>query len=167
MDGLELYDIYGLWHVPFWQTTTWFVLIGLAIISVVVFFIGMLANYLMQKKTRKELWQQAIDELNQLEKEPCTTPQEAKKIYFSLTALLKKYMVHRYACARMSDTDQEFLEVLKTMPVSAEAQATLNTIFSASSTIKFASMPAMNEQVKRDLEHSIVLIYDTMPVKSK
>ncbi len=163
-DKIELYDIYDLWHVPFWQTKT-FLNVCYAIITC---FVVLIAYFVYKKWFRKKAipltsWEYALQELHDLKKIDYKTKEEGKQFYFKMTAILKNYFSARYLFDVEGKTDQELVSFLKEQDVHQECKECINEIAQGCIYIKFANQIAMQEQIKNHLDLSINMITVTIP----
>src|SRR5437899_2466422 len=105
----ELYDIYTMWHVPFWQTDQFFwgvVLLAMGLSGIAVW---LLVKKWRSRKIKQTPWQLALQQLNALKKNNRISMQQGKEFYHELTRIMKVYVHERYQVDVLSTTDQEFL----------------------------------------------------------
>lgn len=161
---VELYDIYGLWHVPFWQTTWFSVVIGiLSALVIMVLVYGMVTRYLSRRPATKP-WVVALQELENLSKN--IQPADSERFYTALTTLLKHYLYRRFGYSVLSKTDAQVTVYLKSVDLDPAFADTLETIFQGSIVCKFAHQQAIKEAMHRDLAAAIAFINATIPGKS-
>ena len=113
MDKNGLYDIYGVWHLPFWQTT-WFKYLCASLIALVFLLVGVAIGYRLYQWIRHKqytAWEIALMKLEQLKKNHYATQDEAKQAYGVITAVLKEYLSKRYGWSVTSATDDELAQV--------------------------------------------------------
>lgn len=158
MHEQELYDIYDLWHVPFWQTL-WFKIIFfsvlfLALIVLIVWFVR------RRRKHKKELsaGEQALHDLYALRERKLVCSEHAQEFYLQVTAILKTYLQHQYHLPVQAKTDQELLHFLYQEHFSPALLQELQEIFSGMELIKFARASAVSDQLERDLQRSISFV---------
>src|SRR5579885_440075 len=149
----ELYGIYPMWHVPFWQTTTFYVLMALIISALLVTVIIVLIRRAKARKNKLMIWDKALQELQEMRTQYDVT--QAKEYYAVLSLILKKYLHGRYGYDVYSKTDQELLEYLATTPFPPALIAQLQSIVEGSVLVKFANAQAIQEQMQRDFNTSI------------
>jgi len=164
-----LYDIYSTWHVPFWQTNWFYLLIGVFISLIILFIV-----YLIVKKIRfrpkKQLpfWQQALHAIEQLKKENKITVVQGKEFYAQLTAILKRYIALRFHVDVQGKTDDELIAYLSDKKLfDAKLLQNIKSIFSGSVTIKFANTQAAQEQMERDYRNAIEFVKKTCKAEEK
>ncbi|MCA9770430.1 DUF4381 family protein [Candidatus Dependentiae bacterium] len=161
-DELGFYDIYDVWHMPWWQTRAWYVCC--IIIAVLVLLVGIffLIKYIRRKKVEQPIWQQALCELEALRSGNYVTVARGKEFYFIITEILKKYMAVRYQLNTIGKTDSQFIEYLQKAKFSPELITEIETIFMGGLTIKFANAKAAQERIDQDFAGSVALIKKTI-----
>jgi len=68
IDKNGLYDIYGIWHKPFWQTS-WFALVCGSLIAVALLLVGIAIGYKLYTWLRRKhytAWEIAIIKLEHI-----------------------------------------------------------------------------------------------------
>lgn len=167
MDENGLYDIYGTWHVPFWQTNLFFyvtIAFGLLIALLMVF----LVVYKLKKRAYKQLyWQKVLGELYQLRKLNIVSKPEGHRAYCQLTDLIKWYCAHRFGQQAEGLTDDELIHFLGTQAVTQDELRAIALALAASGTIKFAGDQALREQFQEHVEVAIRFISATKPIEQK
>jgi len=167
MNEHGLYAIYDAWHVPFWQTKTFFMLlltIGLLILCVLI---GLVIKRYRSLKIVLSPWEHALLRLESLKKNNQATADKGKEFYGTLTSVLKRYLHERYGLDKHEKTDEEFLRYLEKKEFSSDFLVDLHLIFSGSTTIKFANMQAIQTQIDRDLALAISFVSRTIPASTK
>lgn len=160
-----LYGNYGVWHKPFWQTTTFYV--G---ISLIVFVFFLLIGFFLLKKYRmrrkKQLipaWKCALQQLELLRKENKISSIHGREFYLAVTAILKNYLQERFKLRLKDKTDTEVTTYLKNvLAVDQILLKNIQKIFQGSITIKFANERALQDQIERDFCNSVTIIKKTM-----
>ncbi len=161
----ELYGNYDIWHKPFWQTTTFYRVIGATIfVGIILLCYLLIKKYRAYKKKKKvPAWQRALQELELLEKNNKTAPVHGKEFYHIVTAILKSYFQERFNSNLCSKTDTEVIAYLeKRVDIDPELLQTIRTIFKGSVVIKFANERAIQEQIEHDFNQSVMIIKKTM-----
>lgn len=166
IDKSGFYGIYGIWHVPFWQTMTFYISIGLISASFLIFFIWLFVKKRRAKKMVITAWDEALRLLNainihELEKN------HGKEFYFTVTKILKEYFHARYGFDVLGKTDAEVLQYLMHHDFSHELLPLLQHIFSGAVEVKFAHAYALKEQLERDLNSSIYIVKSSIPTVKK
>ena len=160
----QLAEIYGTWHVPFWQTS-WFKLCcsaGLLVIAAVVLY-GVIRTIKNRNLPATPPWQEA---LNQLERMAATFPQtsdETRLHYIRLTYLLKRYIQRRYDRTLTGSTDTELAEQAQEHGLPEKAADHLKQVLEGAVLIKFARAEAREAQIARDLKHACEIISLSTP----
>lgn len=152
-----LYDIYGHWHVPFWQTKMFK-------ISLIAFFVLLFAELLffLFKKYRKEKLltpgQQALKRLNALAQKKIELREDAHAVYFELTQIMKKFFGSYFAIPFEQLTDQEMVAQLEKLPQAQWYGQSLQEIVDSSLHVKYAQENALEEQVKENIKKASDII---------
>ena len=164
MDENSLYPIHGMKHIPFWQTTTFYMVVGFVVIILSSFFVWYLfKRYRLSKQKTKSAWDVALEELDQIKEHFEKKGMSGKTFYFRLTWIFKRYLSGRYRFEVYGKTDEELLSYLEESGLASELVQDLNVVFEGSSTIKFANQQAAKERMARDLQVSIEFIKKTIP----
>lgn len=170
MNEHGLYDIYEQWHVPFWQTTLFYVVCAIVCLIIVSIGIYYAVRHYRSKRVMLSPWDQALRDLNQLKQDNIATAAQGKQFYSRLTAILKKYVHQRYGFDEgdaLAKTDQEFIEYLYQNKFGQELVEQLQAIFMGSMVVKFANVQAIQEQIEKDLALAISFIKRTQPTDTK
>ena len=146
----ELYDIYPVWHVPFWQRSefywTVYLLVGLIICIIAVLVI----RWCFPHKKSLRSWEIALSQLNELEKEQPTISVE--RLYTRLTQIIKEYISHYYTIPCTYQTDNEFIFYIKNKQLDPLLAKDLETLFEGAILSKFAHTHSIDEHIKKDIE---------------
>lgn len=159
----ELYDIYGMWHVPWWQSRTFYavlIIIALALLGLLIWFA--LKRY-AEYKSRLTPWERAQRDLAQIS-ERYAGAQHSKEFYYALTAILKRYMHERYGFAVYDKTDSELVAYLATVDFPVELLEPLRSMLQSGITIKFAQGLAEQHQMNEDRAMACTIIEKTIPL---
>jgi hypothetical protein len=103
-----------------------------------------------------------LDDLYSLDIAQFDDVSEHRVFYFTLTGILKKYIIKRYGSSLESATDQEFVAALEKSDFPDDLLAPLRTILENSLTIKFAHQEAVMEQMRLDVLRSIDIVRNTI-----
>lgn len=167
LDSNGLYDIYPLWHVPFWQTI-WFYSAVIVIIAL-LFLVCML--FLYRKFLRRSVpllppWERALQALYKLQQQKYSSEEDGKLCYFKLTDIIKQYVQERFDIPMQGKSDQEALLFLENnnMPLVYEP---FKEIVQGCLYIKFANQQAMQEQIQRHIALAITIVNQTKPEKKQ
>jgi len=164
MDENTLYPIHGMRHTPFWQTTTFYVIIffvGILLLLGLIWFLIRL--YKRSKKVVKPAWEIALEELQEIQKQLADKGMQGKTFYFRLTWVFKRYLSARYKLDVYGKTDDELLLYLEGSGLAPDLAQDISVIFEGSKTIKFANEQAMKKRMERDIQASIDFIEKTIP----
>jgi hypothetical protein len=163
----QLYDIYGLWHVPFWQTTWFKLLVGSIIVAILFVIIVMLVHHRRARKKVLTSWEQALRDLHELREHGIPAPDRAQEFYLRLTEILKTYLQQRYQYSVIGKTDHELMHFLYQEHFSPALLQELQEIFSGIEVIKFARGTTVVEQIERDLQRSVLFVEQTILSESE
>lgn len=155
MNDIELFELYDIWYQPPWFIRYFFLLIGVGIIGISGFLL-----YRWYKKRfskRKNYGQIALENLAELD---C---KNHKSFYFSLTALLKKYLSARYGTDLNGKTDQEMVEYFDTNKFIDGHVEDLKKIFNVTTAVKFSDQDVHDSILQEHLFLSIQVVKNTMP----
>ncbi len=162
-----LYENYGLWHVPIWQTEKFQLAVKIIAISVMLLVVALVIRKYMQYRKRKKLplWDQALADLNQLKQEHKVDVLYGKEFYVTVSALLKKYFYDRFGYDVVGKTDDEMIQYLQEHYPDAQSIEDIKALLQGSVIIKFANVQAAQEQIDHDYVRSIAIITKTIPEK--
>jgi hypothetical protein len=162
-----LYENYGLWHVPFWQTATFQLAVkiaaGLLILIVVVFFVIKYVQY--RKRKKLPLWDQALLDVSTLKKEHKVDVAHGKEFYVSVGSILKNYFHNRFGYDITGKTDAEVIDYLQKKHADEQTVEDMKMVLQGSEIIKFANAQAAQEQIEQDYVRAIAIITKTIPEK--
>lgn len=164
IEKLELYDIYELWHVPFWQRP-WFRGMVVCIIIAIVCYgcYWFYRRFLKKKPAPLSPWAQALAELSKLQMQPYETKEQGKQFYFQITDILKRYIGARFNLDTYGKTDEELVSFLQGQKLTVAIKDGIADITQGCVFIKFAGQEAMQEQIKRHLDLGVHLVTQTIP----
>jgi hypothetical protein len=165
MNKLELYDIYGHWHQPFWQTR-WFKI--LLIISAILIISSLLLFLFKKFYTKKSLSakQKALGDLQLLKNKKIVTREDAHAAYFSLTSILKTFFQSFFGQHFESMSDYEMIANLRINGLPSDQMAELENIINQSLSVKYARENALHDDVMRAISNSIAIIKQTITEKN-
>lgn len=162
----EFYDIYGIWHIPWWQRP-WVTnaLIALCIIAALIFFVYVVKKIKGRKK-KLSAWEIANRDLTALMLSDRINIHESKSFYMQLTNIIKQYLYNRYGFDIYGKTDREILSFLdEQITFPRDLIPVLHDIFEHAGQIKFANISGIVEQMEQDIALSLRLIKETMPTQ--
>jgi hypothetical protein len=163
----EFYDIYGVWHIPWWQQPL-FKIIALAIgcFVLLVLVLYLIKRFTSRKKQLKP-WELAGRDLAVLGDPDNINQHKAKIFYSRLTAIVKQYLCFRYGFDIMGKTDHEILMLLDSQIVfPKDLLPILSEVLGHASQIKFANTVGIEEQMQSDLALCNRLVIETIPSQS-
>lgn len=152
---MQLYDIYEHWHQPFWQTTIFKI-----VISILVFAFLALAlrwyfkRYYKPKEVPASI--RALNALNELERKPIQSKEDAQISYFKLTDILKNFFEYKYQIPFTSMSDAEMIHALRSTQLSHQLMPSLEKMVDASVHVKYAQHDALHPE----LLHHITIAKD-------
>ncbi len=169
MNGLDergLYDIYSVWHLPFWQTGWFF----WGIVSVIVVSLTGAMYFLYRWYRNKNIkpitpWEKALQTIADLQKSSYETKEKGKQCYFILTGALKNYFESRYQFPISTKTDEEVSRYLEEQLIDNTMKKELQSILQGCLLTKFANEQAMEEQIKKHLDQATSIVRSTIPQK--
>ena len=91
----------------------------------------------------------------------CSTKKDFKKLYYSLTTIIKQYLNRRYGWRTRDRTDEELISYLVEQKFEGALLEDLKKMFSGAAWIKFAGEDVIKTQAKKDLEMAIRIINRT------
>ena len=164
-----LYENYGLWHVPFWQTSLFKMIVHISCAVVVLTIVLLLViKYVRYRKRKKlPLWDQAVLELTQLKKEHKVNVVHGKEFYMTVARVLKNYFHHRFGYDVLGKTDAEVVQYLEEKHGDEYVVAEMKTMLYGSEVIKFANAQAAQEYIEHDYVRAIAIIQRTIPERTK
>lgn len=161
----HLYQIYGMWHVPWWQTDWWlYGCILVALLGLIALVVWYITKKIVGKKRILSPWERALQELQEVQKQGFVSVVYSKEFYTALTHILKTYLHARYGFDIATKTDDEAIALLEKSSFPQELLQPIRTIFHGSSAIKFAHACAIKTQIEQDFAVSRDIIYKTIPV---
>lgn len=162
-----LYENYGLWHVPIWQTEKF--QLGIKIAAALLFFVCVayvIRKYVQYRRRKKlPLWDQALADLNALKQEHKVDVLYGKEFYVTVSVLLKKYFHDRFGYDVVGKTDDEMIHYLREHYPDPQSIEDIKALLQGSVIIKFANVQAAQEQIDHDYVRSIGIITRTIPEK--
>jgi len=161
----QLSDLYGIWHVPFWQRT-WFTVTMWMLAIIFVVALGYLALRIWKKRQKPAPtpWEHALGQLEELAARNCSTPEQAQAFYLELTALLKTYLNERYGYNVQGKTDAELVDYVRAQEeLPAGVVDHIGAILQGAVLIKFAGEQARAQQIEGDTTRARSIITITIP----
>ncbi len=162
----QLLDIYGMWHTPWWQTTTFYCVVGMFGVLCVGLILVRACMYWRAKKKIVTPWDTALMRLEQARRE-CMTAQQSKMFYEYVIMVLKQYLHARFGFDIMGKTDQEVLDYLANNGASTELVESLRNIMLGSALVRFANQQAVQQHMEHDFALAVTVVKNTVPVQKK
>lgn len=169
INNLELYDIYSTWHIPFWQTTWFYITVGAVITLIVgVTAIWIFVWYRRRNHVPQTAWQIALAQLHALQKKRYTSKAAGKQCYFTITSILKQYLHAQHQLQTIGKTDEELIAYLqeRTLLTQPVIQS-LKEICDGCLYIKFANQEAVQKQISEHLALSVQILEETRPCEKQ
>ncbi|GEM_PF-2240787 len=161
----DFYDIFGVWHEPWWQSTACKVIVLIVTISIVIWLTYLIFKKIFIKKKVRPCWEVALTNLENLRMPNVFSVDKAKSFYFQLTNIIKRYITERYGIAVQGSTEKEILSYLEEqINFPKDILPVARDIFCHASSIKFANEPALVEQMEQDLALGVRLVKETIPL---
>jgi hypothetical protein len=163
LDERDLYGIYSTWHIPFWQTTWFFVLACSCAVLIALLALVLIIRWWVKRRVPELPWQKALRLCGALHAVPCQTREETKKVYGSLTDILKEYFAERYEYDTRGKTDTELLAYLKEKHFTQDVLEDVSAVVNGGYLIKFANQDALKEQSRAHIALCESIIQRTIP----
>ena len=152
-----MYDIYGHWHIPFWQTQN-FKIILCILIAVCAIALGWIIIKLFFKARILNPEQRALQALNKLMTKEITTRYDAYQAYHTISDILKKFFQETYNDSFMHMTDNEMIINLKKYSFPNDLREPLQQLLNASEGVKYAQEYALQEALQQHINFSMSLV---------
>ena len=153
----DLYDIYGTWHVPFWQTQ--FFMWSMAILAGIIFLLLLLFLFKKYYKKRSlSASQKALHALVMLAKKEITSRADAQAAYFSLTDILKCFFQACYGLPFESMTDQEMVASLRAIGADQTIIEAMDDLVNSSLSVKYAQEDALQKDLRRHIQRATTVV---------
>ncbi len=156
-----LYGNYGIWHKPFWQTTTFYWLISgfVGLIFIILCYVLIKKYRVYRKKKLLPVWKRSLQELELLWKTSPMKPELGKKFYFLLTYTIKAYLEEQLHVQFCSKTDAEVISYLeKREDINNELLHTVRDVFKGSELVKFANELIIQDQINHDYKQTVAFL---------
>lgn len=151
MNQIQLYDIYGHWHQPFWQTI-WFkcmcAFIIIALIGAIILWYYKYYYHVPEVSASLK----ALKGLEMLEKKPVQSKEDAQARYYALTAILKSFFENTYHIPFSAMSDREMIDALRTTQLPHQLMPALEKMIEASVQVKYAQHDVLQPELSHHLE---------------
>lgn len=157
MNNQDLFDIYGHWHVPFWQTA--FFKIGLII--TVGAILGALLMYSMMRWYKNRQMPpsvKALRALKELQQKSMQTRDDVQRAYFKMTDILKTFFQAHYNKPFQGMTDQEMIDALQKTSFEKKLAPLLEKSIVASMGVKYAQENALRDELMHHISTAQIII---------
>lgn len=159
-NALDFYEIYDYYTVPFWHTTWFMVIIAFFIIAL----IGIIFFIIRRKKTiSPSIWLER--EVKKLNISSLQHKNDFKAFYFTLTHIIKVYLVRRYSWKVMDKTDDELVEFLERKQCDLVVIQAVQKIVTCAQSIKFANVDALRSEAEESLDDVKLIMEKTRPIE--
>ncbi|MBA3752159.1 hypothetical protein H0X06_05220 [Candidatus Dependentiae bacterium] len=148
-------DVYDVWLTPFWQTFAGKSVLVLFFISAILISYGVW-RLIVYYRTRSAQ-DQALYALQSLKLKVEKSEPDPKKIYQSLTDIIKAYAQWRYGIPRGS-SDYELMVALNAYENDLKVEEDLRRIMSQAQIVKFGLAVAQKAQMREDIDRIISFI---------
>jgi len=159
---IDFHDIYDFYYTPWYQTTWFYVLVGITGLALIA---GIIVYIVRRRKQAVPPWQWAWQELKKLSLDNCRTPEDYKKFYFHLTSIVKTYLHKRFDWQTEDKTDEELITWLEKKHFDQHLITMLSKLSQDAVWIKYANVAALKSQAEAEADIKTVqtLIERTTP----
>jgi len=156
-----LYDIYGCWHVPWWQTNFFSYTIGVLI----CLFVGFALFLIIYAKRKEKVtpFEYAIQQLELLKN--MVNRQGVTLTYDQLSAIIKHYLYQQKGYSK-SLSDQELKAALHQLNITPDLEMAMQELLEHAVQAKFAKEHFNGGFITKDIVHAIEFIDHTKPDQS-
>lgn len=160
-----LHEIHGLWHIPFWQTVFFKIIISIVSITLVMSLI--LATFFLIKKFRKRKlalpWLRALNYLS-ITEQKITTQDKFSEMYIEIIVIIKQYLASFFSENLQAMTDTQLL-IFLSQKSSDELKKNIEILYKPAYIVKYAHESVDRIQLYEFLQVARAIIYQTMPQK--
>jgi len=146
----QLIDIYDIWYEPFWLQP-WFIM-GISVclcIGIVLLLYYFYKKYMQQSIILNHSFV-AYQELNQLKKSKIKNENDGKNSYFTLTLIVKKYLISRYPSFFDGLTDKEIIQQAHNI-MPEDCVVILQKVLQGMMFVKFEHGIVATEKLEKDI----------------
>lgn len=161
-----LYDIYGMYYVPFWQTSWFFWCIVVTLGCLLAIVCVTTVYFLLRKKQKVTPWSKALSQLDMIDTlimKNNLSSADIKDFYFKMTALLKCYIAERYERPLQHYTDGEFIGFIEQSDCDHSMKKDIKIIYDHGTMVKFADEKTAVSNLKNDAARVRAIIQATIP----
>jgi len=162
-----LYENYGVWHVPFWQTDSFLLCIKIVGCLLLVLVLGLLfrAYLCYRKRKQRTAWQQALYDIQQLKINHALYSDKGKEFYSAVSNILKTYLFKRFDYDVLGKTDTEIIPFLEENNFDSNLVSEIKELLHGGVFVKFANAQVAQERINKDYDRVVSIITLTIPQK--
>jgi hypothetical protein len=155
-----LYENYGTWHVPFWQTDSFLLGIKIAagLLCLLIFICAIIIYVRYKKRKKLSPSEQLLADLQQLQIDHKVQIACGKEFYMSLSDIIKRYFFYCFHYDVLGKTDSELINYLRQVHVDQQLIEDIKDIVQGSEIIKFANAQAAQEKIACDYNNIVSLV---------
>ena len=162
-DKLELYDIYGMWHVPFWQRPFFLKVIAIMLFFLLFIGISFAIRWFLKKRVKSlSAPEKALKDIAYLKEQYLKKETKTSEVYGLLLRSMKSFFYAQYGINMLSKTDDESIPFLQDLSLSDTVKEKLEELFKRSAVIKFSFMQISDEHVLSDLDFCSAVIQESV-----
>lgn len=158
-----LYDIYDVWHVPFWQTRTWYLFICFLVIFLIFVCLVCLRWLIGKKRRTNDYWTDTLNALHELEI-TVNDGSDCALFYVDLTRIMKNYLWMRFQFNAFGKTEHEIESLVQQLMLPGLLMHDFCVLLGRSTLAKFSQSQITVDQKKHDLNVCFELLTATRPV---
>lgn len=159
----ELYDIYGMWHVPFWQRPYFLKIIAIMFFALLFLGAYFVIRWFLKKRTKPvSASEKVLKEITCLKGKYLNKEVKTSEVYGLLLRSMKSFFSAQYGVEMLSKTDDESIPFLQDLSLSDTVKEKLEELFKRSAVIKFSFMQISDEHVLSDLDFCSAVIQESV-----
>lgn len=162
METDKLCDIYAYEFVPFWHTSSFYLLVGITIVMLLIGISIWYYRWRFKQRTRETAWQKAFKALSEIGAQKLSHKLAYKAAYFSLTVTIKAYLYEEHGWPVLHKTDEELITFLQSKNIDKNTIELLEQIVQGMLEIKFADAQALQENYQRHIQCAQEFIKQTI-----
>lgn len=158
----QLYDIYSVAYVPWWHTTSFYVACGILASLILGLLLTLCIYYYRARYGARTPWDVALQALDRLSKQN-VQPDQSRLFYYTLTDIIKSYLVRRYGYQLADKTDEECIAYLAATDFPRELHESVVILFKSGTLGKFAGAQVTQATMREQIALARDLIKRTIP----
>ncbi len=159
----ELYDIYGMWHIPFWQRPFFLKVIAMMLFFILFFGIFFFIRWFFKKRAKPlSASEKALKDVASLKEQYLKKEVKMSEVYGLLSRIMKSFFSAQFKIDMLSKTDDESIPFLQDLSLSDTVKEKLEELFKRSAVIKFSFMQISDDQVLSDLDFCSAVIQESV-----